>query len=601
MTILGISAFFHDSAACLLINGEIIAAAKEERFTRKKHFNGFPLKSVTYCLTEGEISMEQVDYIIFYEKPLLKLERQLKTFYQIAPNGFKQFVNAIRPILSKQIFLRKTLLKGLNKVDNFNRKSYQLLFSEHHLSHAASTFFTSKYNESVILTIDGVGEWCTTAIFKGEQNRIELLKEIHFPNSLGLFYSAFTYFLGYEINSGEYKLMGLAPYGNPESPSYKILKDKFLDQIIKIYDDGSIWLNPFYFSFTRTLKMVDSKRLSKLIGLAKREPDTRLSQAHCDLAHLVQELTEEIIFKLAKEAKRLSNSENLCLAGGVALNCVAVGKLLEKQLFKEIYLQPESGDAGGAIGCALVAQHIFLGQDRIVPDSYYGINLAYLGPSFTNQDISELNEKKLLKFEHFQEYSDLVKLVAEELSSGKIIGWFQGRMEFGPRALGNRSILADPRYMESLIRINSEIKKRELFRPLSPSILEENLTDFFETDRPDLYMSSISRIKKEIRKPLPDNYKSLNLIDKLKVERSNIQAVTHVDFTSRIQTVTKETNWRFWKLLVEFKQLTGFGVLLNTSFNTNGEPIVCTPKDAYETFVNSNLDLLVMNNFLYRK
>lgn len=599
--ILGISAFYHDSAAAITVDGEIIAAAQEERFTRKKHTEDFPVNAVKYCLEETGLSIDELDAVVFYDKPLLKFERLLETYYAFAPRGLRQFIMSIPIWLKEKMFLKKLLLEGLNEVEPFDKKKLKLLFPEHHMSHAASAFYPSPFKESAILTIDGVGEWATATIAKGQGNKIEMLKEMRFPHSVGLLYSAFTYFLGFRVNSGEYKLMGLAPYGNPKAEQTKKFIDQIKENIVDVKEDGSIWLNQDYFNYATGLKMINETKWEQLFGFNTVKPDGDIEQKHCNLAFAIQKVTEEIVIKMAKEAKRLTGSDNLCMSGGVALNCVANGKLLKENVFKEIYIQPASGDAGGSLGAALTAHYMYFENRRDktqMPDSMKG---SYLGPEFSDKEIHIALKKHKAVFQKYDSFDELCDTVAELMDKGNIIGWFQGRMEFGPRALGNRSILADARNKEMQKKLNLKIKYREGFRPFAPSVLAENVSEYFELDTTSPYMLLVADVKKERRKNLPDNYFELDLWDRLYMSRSDLQSITHLDFSARVQTVHKETNERYWKLINAFKQKTGYGVVVNTSFNVRGEPVVCTPEDAYKCFMRTEMDYLILNNFFIQK
>lgn len=599
--ILGISAFYHDSAAAITVDGEIIAAAQEERFTRKKHTEDFPINAVKYCLEETGLSINELDAVVFYDKPLLKFERLLETYYAFVPRGLRQFIMSIPIWLKEKMFLKKLLFEGLNEVETFDKKKLKLLFPEHHMSHAASAFYPSPFKESAILTIDGVGEWATATIAKGEGNKIEMLKEMRFPHSVGLLYSAFTYFLGFRVNSGEYKLMGLAPYGNPKAEKTKKFIDQIKENIVDIKEDGSIWLNQDYFNYATGLKMINETKWEQLFGFKTLKPDGDIEQKHCNLAFAIQLVTEEIIIKMAKEAKRLTGSDYLCMSGGVALNCVANGKLLKENIFKEIYIQPASGDAGGSLGAALTAHYMYFENQRDnteMPDSMKG---SYLGPEFSDKEIYIALKKHKAVFQKYDSFDELCDTVAELMDKGNIIGWFQGRMEFGPRALGNRSILADARNKEMQKKLNLKIKYREGFRPFAPSVLAENVSEYFELDTISPYMLLVANVKKERRKNLPDNYFELDLWDRLYMERSDLQSITHLDFSARVQTVHKKTNERYWKLINAFNQKTGYAVVVNTSFNVRGEPVVCTPEDAYRCFMRTEMDYLIVNNFLMQK
>ena len=599
--ILGISAFYHDSAAALTVDGKVLAAAQEERFTRIKHTPDFPVNAIKYCLEEGGFSIDELDAIVFYDKPLLKFERLLETYYTFAPKGLLSFLKAIPIWLNEKMFLKKLIFDGLKEVEKYERKKVKLLFSSHHLSHAASAFFVSPYKESATLTIDGVGEWNTTTIGFGSGNKIEIKKELNFPHSVGLLYSSFTYFLGFTVNSGEYKLMGLAPYGNPNSKQTKEFVKIIKKNLVDIKEDGSIWLDQKYYNYATGLKMIREKKWTELFSLPTRKPEADIEQHHCNLAMAIQQVTEEIVIKMAKEAKRITNSENLCLSGGVALNCVANGKLLKEKIFKNIYIQPAAGDAGGALGAALAVNYMYFDRERKVNEVNDKMFGSYLGPDYSSKEIELMNRKVKAVYKKYDDTSELYKFIASKISEGNVVGWFQGRMEFGPRALGNRSILGDARNPEMQKKLNLKIKYREGFRPFAPSVLNEDTKKFFDLDFASPYMLLVAPIKKEKRKKLPNNYFELPLWKRLYVERSEVQSITHLDFSARVQTVHKETNLRYWELINEFKNQTGYGLVVNTSFNVRGEPIVCAPKDAYRCFMSTEMDYLVINDFVYCK
>ncbi len=599
--ILGISAFYHDSAAAIVVNGEIIAAAQEERFTRKKHTEDFPINAIKYCLEETGLNIDELDAVVFYDKPLLKFERLLETYYAFAPRGLQQFIISIPVWLKEKMFLKKLLLEGLKEAGPFDKKKLKLLFPEHHMSHAGSAFYPSPFKESAILTIDGVGEWATATIALGSGNNIEMLKEMRFPHSVGLLYSAFTYFLGFRVNSGEYKLMGLAPYGNPHSEQTTKFIKLIKENIVDIKEDGSIWLNQNYFKYATGLKMINESKWESLFGFKAVKPESDIEQKHCNLAYAIQNVTEEIVLKMAKEAKKLTGSDYLCLSGGVALNCVANGKLLKENLFKEIYIQPASGDAGGSLGAALTAHYMYFENARDVVERHDSMKGSYLGPDFSDKEINTALKKNKAVYEKYESFDQVCRTVAELLNDGNVIGWFQGKMEFGPRALGNRSILADARNKEMQRILNIKIKYREGFRPFAPSVLAEDVKDYFDMTSISPYMLLVADVKKERRKELPENYFELDLWDRLYFDRSDLQSITHLDFSARVQTVHKETNERYWKLINAFKQKTGYAVLVNTSFNVRGEPVVCSPEDAYKCFMRTEMDYLVINNFLLEK
>jgi carbamoyltransferase len=601
MKILGISAFYHDSAAALLIDGNIVAAAQEERFTRKKHTPVFPVNSIKYCLEEAGCSIDELNAVVFYDKPLLKFERLLETYYAFAPKGLASFLTAIPVWVKEKMFLKKMLFDGLAMIEKFDKKKLNLLFPEHHLSHAASAFYSSPYQEAAILTIDGVGEWATASICHGKDNKIKMLKEMRFPHSVGLLYSAFTYYLGFRVNSGEYKLMGLAPYGNQNSKKTIEYINLIKEHIVSIKDDGSIWLNQDYFNYATGLKMVNNKKWEKLFGFSVLNTDGKIEQKHCNLAYAIQKITEEIVIKMSREAQRITNSDYLCMAGGVALNCVANGKLLHEKIFKDIFIQPAAGDAGGALGAAQIAHYMYFEQKRTISRDRDGMQGAYLGPSFSDKEAVTTFKKHKAVFRKSDNFVKLCEEISDLIEKGNVVGWFQGRMEYGPRALGNRSILADARNIEMQKKLNLKIKYREGFRPFAPSVLFESSQEFFDLPVASPYMLLIANVKEERRKKLPSNYSDLELWEKLYYVRSDVQSITHLDFSARIQTVHKETNLKYWQLINTFKEKTGYGLLVNTSFNVRGEPIVCTPEDAYKCFMRTEMDYLVVNEFLLKK
>ncbi len=600
MKILGISAFYHDSAAALVVDGKIVAAAQEERFTRKKHDSSFPLNAIKFCLHHEALNISKLDAIVFYDKPLLKFERLLETYYGFAPKGVESFVTAIPVWIKEKLFLKKIIHDELAKIDGYEKKTAKLLFPEHHLSHSASAFYPSPFEEAAILTIDGVGEWATASISYGKGNSITNIKELHFPHSLGLLYSAFTYFLGFAVNSGEYKLMGLAPYGIPESNDVKRFVKTIKSKLIEINKDGSVWLNQTYFNYSTGLKMVKEKKWEKLFGFSRRSPESKIEQHHSNLALAIQIITEEVLILMAKEAQRVTGSKNICLAGGVALNCVGNGKLLRSGIFERMFIQPAAGDAGGAVGAALAACYLVFEKERKVvsPDGMEG---AYLGPDF-NEDIIEHTAKSYeAKFSKIEDFKQLSEKVARLLADGNVIGWFQGRMEFGPRALGNRSILGDARNSEMQLKLNLKIKYRESFRPFAPSVLDEDCNEYFELENSSPYMLLVANVREKHRNKTPENYYDLPLMERLYFQRSDVPAITHIDYSARIQTVHRETNPKYHRLISEFKKLTGKGVIVNTSFNVRGEPIVCTPQDAYKCFMRTEMDYLVIGNYLFDK
>jgi carbamoyltransferase len=589
--ILGISAFYHDSAAALLEDGRIVAAAQEERFTRKKHDARFPLHAIRYCLTEGGIALGDLDRVVFYDKPFVKFERLLETYLSFAPRGYRTFRMAIPLWLREKLFLKDLLLKELRKISGNGKWNEELLFSEHHLSHAASAFFPSPFDEAIVLTMDGVGEWATTSAAIGKGNSLEVQKEIHFPHSLGFLYSAFTYYTGFKVNSGEYKVMGLAPYGEPK------YKDKILEHLIDVKADGSFRLNMSYFDFCTGLTMT-SQRFHDLFGGPPRKPDQPLTPYHMDLAASIQAVTEEIVLRLTRSLCEETGIRNLCLAGGVALNCVANGKVLRDACCDRIWIQPAAGDAGGALGAALAGYHLQLGRARTANgDAMKG---SFLGPAFTQREIEDRLTRCGARFEVLAD-SALIATGAEDLARSKALGWFQGRMEFGPRALGNRSILGDPRSPGMQKTLNLKIKYRESFRPFAPSVLRERVSDWFELDCDSPYMLLVADVVRSRRREMTQEEKQLFGIDKLNVPRSEIPAVTHVDYSARVQTVHEDTNPRYHALLSAFERKTGCPVLVNTSFNVRGEPIVCTPEDAFRCFMGSELDALAAGNCYLRK
>ena len=591
-SILGISAFYHDSAAALIIDGKIIAAAQEERFSRKKHDARYPFHAVEYVLKESKLNLNQIDHIVFFEKPFLKFERLLETYMAFAPRGFKSFSFSMPIWLREKLFQKKFLFDKLKLHDENFDEIKKINFSEHHYSHAASAFYPSPFKEAVILTLDGVGEWATTTVAIGDKNKLEIIKEIHFPHSLGLLYSAFTYYIGFKVNSGEYKLMGLAPYGKP------VFKDLILDKLLDLKADGSFKLNMKYFSFATGLTMTNNK-FSKLFGNPAREAENDLlKEFHMNIAASIQAVTEEIVLRLTKSISKDYNLKNLCLAGGVALNCVANGKILKEKIFENIWIQPAAGDAGGSLGAALAYWHHELKMPR--NDYKDQMKGSYLGPKLENNLIED--KLKYLKANYKkQNPSEIILITAKELSKEKTVGWFQGRMEFGPRALGGRSILADPRSEKMQKELNLKIKFRESFRPFAPSILREDVSDWFDLDSDSPYMLLVADIKKEKQIKMTDKDESLFGIEKLNVKRSNIPAVTHVDYSARIQTVHEETNPKYYQLIKEFKKITNCPVLVNTSFNVRGEPIVCSVEDAFNCFMGTNLDILVIEDFILFK
>ena len=591
-SILGISAFYHDSAAALIKDGKIVAAAQEERFSRKKHDPRYPYNAIQYVLKEGKINLNNVDHIVFFEKPFLKFERLLETYMAFAPRGFKSFSLSMPIWLREKLFQKKYLFNKLQQHDENFCDINKIKFSEHHYSHAASAFYPSPFKEAIILTLDGVGEWATTTVAIGDKNNLQILKEIHFPHSLGLLYSAFTYYTGFKVNSGEYKLMGLAPYGKP------IFKDLIIDKLLDLKIDGSFKLDMSYFNYATGLTMTNSK-FSKLFGENVRDPKKDLlTQFHMNIAASIQAVTEEIVLRITKSISQKYKIKNLCLAGGVALNCVANGKILKEKIFENIWIQPAAGDAGGSLGAALAYWHHELGKPREeIKDQMHG---SYLGPRFENDQIESKLKSLNAKYQKYSE-DETISLTAKELAKEKTIGWFQGRMEFGPRALGGRSILADPRSERMQKQLNLKIKFRESFRPFAPSVLREDVNEWFELDNDSPYMLLVADVKKNKQIKMKTEDENLFGIEKLNVKRSSIPAITHVDYSARIQTVHKETNPRYYNLIKEFKKNTNCSVLVNTSFNVRGEPIVCSVEDAFNCFMGTNLDVLVIEDFILFK
>tara|TARA_Y100000590_G_scaffold217297_1_gene246055 strand:+ start:1056 stop:2897 length:1842 start_codon:yes stop_codon:yes gene_type:complete len=593
-SILGISAFYHDSAAALIIDGEIVSAVQEERFSRKKHDARYPHNAIQFVLNHSNLKLSEIDHIVFFEKPFLKFERLLETYLAFAPKGFASFSMSMPIWLREKLFQKKFLFDKLKEHDqNFNDIN-KINFSEHHYSHAASAFYPSPFREAVILTLDGVGEWATTTIAIGKENRITMLKEIHFPHSIGLLYSAFTYYTGFKVNSGEYKVMGLAPYGRPK------YKDLIIKELIDLKEDGSFRLNMKYFNYATGLTMTNEK-FSKLFGQKARNPEKDLlTQFHMDIASSIQAVTEEIVLRLAISISKETGIKNLCMAGGVALNCVANGKILKKNVFKNIWFQPAAGDAGGSLGAALAFWHQELNNKRKIASSGDDMKGSYLGPLFSENQIENALKSLGAKYEK-QNEENLINTIANELKNEKTIGWFQGRMEFGPRALGARSIIADPRSDKMQKELNLKVKFRESFRPFAPSVLREDVSDWFDLNSDSPYMLLVADVKKNIQIPMSEKDQKLFGIEKLNIKRSSIPAVTHVDYSARIQTVHKETNPKYYKLLKKFKEITGCPLLVNTSFNVRGEPIVCSIEDSFRCFMGTNLDILVCENFILYK
>ena len=591
--ILGISAFYHDSAAAIIHNGNIIAAAQEERFSRKKHDSRYPKNAVNFVLDFAKINLSQVDHIVFYEKPFLKFERLLETYVAFAPKGFASFSRAMPIWLREKLFQKKMIMDCLKEHDKNFKDENKILFSEHHLSHAASAFYPSPFENAVILTADGVGEWATTTVAIGDKNKLEIKKELHFPHSLGLLYSAFTYYTGFKVNSGEYKLMGLAPYGNPK------YTEQILNNLIDLKEDGTFMLDQKYFNYSTGLTMTNN-HFDKLFGQPPRKPDTdKITQFHMDIASSIQNVTEKIMLMLAKSLREEYNIPNLCLAGGVALNCVANGKILKEKIFENIWVQPAAGDAGGSLGAALAYWHIDLNKERL-NSNIDNMKGSYLGNHFSDDEIKTTLNYIGAEFTEMSE-EEIIEKTANEISNEKAIGWFQGRMEFGPRALGNRSILGDPRSDKMQKNLNLKVKFRESFRPFAPSVLKEEVSSWFEISTDSPYMLFVANIKKKKTQEMSDDEKKLFGIDLLNIKRSEIPAVTHVDYSARVQTVYEETNNKYYKLIKKFKEITNCPVLINTSFNIRGEPIVNTPQDAFNCFMGTELDILVIGNCYLEK
>jgi carbamoyltransferase len=592
MKILGISAFYHDSAAALVADGAIVAAAQQERFTRKKHDPGFPHEAIAYCLSEGGLRVEDLDYVVFYDKPFLKFDRLIETYLAFAPRGFQSFRMAMPLWIREKLFQKSLLTKEMRRFGSHFDES-RLLFTEHHLSHAASAFYPSPFGEAVVLTMDGVGEWATTSMGVGRGNELEILKEIFFPHSLGLLYSAFTYYTGFKVNSGEYKVMGLAPYGVPK------YKQKILDHLISLKPDGSFHLNMEYFDYCSGLKMTNGE-FDRLFGESARRPEQPLTQFHMDIAASVQAVLDDVVLRLTRSLAAETGLKNLCMAGGVALNCVANGKVLRDGHFDRIWVQPAAGDAGGALGAALAAHYLFRKQQRYIPGSLDAMSGSFLGPSYSQHEIEERLSAEGAHFTVVDE-SALIKECVTGLIEGKAVGWFQGRMEFGPRALGARSILGDARSPKMQSLLNLKVKYRESFRPFAPSVLRESVAEWFELDTDSPYMLLIADVLKSHRRDMSPEEQELFGIDKLNVPRSDIPAVTHVDYSARIQTVHEETNRLYHALIAEFYKRTGCPVIVNTSFNVRGEPIVCTPEDALRCFLGTEIEMLAIGNCILRK
>jgi len=600
--ILGISAFYHDSAAAILVDGEVVAAAHEERFSRKKHDATFPDHAVRYVLKESGLDIEDLTAIAFYDKPYLKFERLLETYHAFAPRGLKSFMTAMPVWIKEKLFMKRMLWEEIEAVAGHKlKRKPKLLFPEHHLSHAASAFYPSPFEEAAILTVDGVGEWATSTIGYGKGKDIKILRELYFPHSLGLLYSAFTYYCGFRVNSGEYKLMGLAPYGNKGSERVKKYKQTILDELVDIREDGSILLNMDQFAYATGLRMVDDAKWNKLFDLPRREGESELTQQYMDLALAIQEVTEEVVLRLAKTAKELTGARYLVMAGGVALNCVANGKLLRAGVFDDIWIHPAAGDAGGALGAAYVTEYLWNGGERKPRNGKDEMRGSLLGPKYDHEDVERVCRKYGAPGKRYDDFDELCLEASKHMADGQVVGWFQGRLEWGPRALGNRSILGDARHPEMQKRLNLKIKYREGFRPFAPSVLVEDMQEYFALDKPSPYMLLVAPVQEKRWNPLPDNYDDMEMYERLYILRSDIPAVTHVDYSARIQTVHKDTNERYWRLIDTFKKHTGFGVIVNTSFNVRGEPIVCTPEDAYRCFMRTEMDYLVMGDYLFSK
>lgn len=596
--ILGISAYYHDSAAALLVDGHVVAAGQEERFTRKKHDSSFPIHACRYVLEEAGLNYGDLAAVAFYDKPFLKFERLLETYHAFAPRGLRSFLSAIPVWIKEKLFMKRLLAEQLKELGDARVPIY---YPEHHLSHAASAFYPSPFADAAILTIDGVGEWATTTIGHGQGKEIEILKELQFPHSVGLLYSAFTYYTGFAVNSGEYKLMGLAPYGNPLSPRTQEFVKKITTELVDIRDDGSVVLNMAYFDYATGLKMVNEQKWLELFGLPRRTPESEISQPYMDMALAIQQVTEDIVLRLARTAKALTGSKYLVLAGGVALNCVANGKILKANVFDDLWIQPAAGDAGGAVGAAYAVWHIHDGHERGALQRRDAMQGSYLGPEFSDKEISRSLGKYDAKMRHYDDFQRLARDVAEKLANGHVVGWFQGRMEFGPRALGNRSILGDARNPEMQKKLNLKIKYREGFRPFAPSVLEEDIAEYFDLDRESPYMLLVTPVRADKQNPWPAGYLDKPLYERLYFLRSDLPAITHIDYSARIQSVSRETNPHYWTLISEFKKQTGYGVIVNTSFNVRGEPIVCTPDDAYRCFMRTEMDFLVLGNYVLDK
>ena len=596
--ILGISAFYHDSAAALIIDGKIIAAAQEERFTRIKHDASFPAKAVHYVLEEAGLDINELTAIAFYDKPLLKFERLLETYHAFSPAGLASFIAAIPVWIKEKLFIKRNLRRQLGLKAG---SKMPILFPEHHLSHAASAYYPSPFEEAAILTIDGVGEWSTTTICKGNNSQITVLRDLYFPHSVGLLYSAFTYYLGFKVNSGEYKLMGLAPYGHAQAQETIEYREKIFASLVDMREDGSILLKMEYFHFATGLTMTNDRKWENLFGIGRRLPEAPIGQAHMNLALAAQLVVEEIVLLLAKTAQQLTGSRNLVMAGGVALNCVANTKIALSGIFDQIWIQPAAGDAGGALGAALAAYHIGYEHTKITNAGSDLMQFSYLGPSFSDKEINKLVNKYQARTHRYEVFEELTAFVSAKISKGKVVGWFQGRMEFGPRALGNRSILGDPRNPAMQKLMNESIKFREGFRPFAPSVLEEDASLYFEMKAASPYMLFVYPLNDVLKLPEPAGYADMNMYERLYHLRSSVPAITHIDYSARVQTVSKTGNPRFWQLIKDFKAITGCSMLINTSFNQRGEPVVCTPDDAFRCFMNTEMDLLVVGDYLFEK
>ena len=596
--ILGISAYYHDSAAVLLVDGKIVAAAHEERFSRIKHDSGFPSHAAAYVLREGGLNIADLEAVAFYDKPYLKFERLLETYNGFAPAGLRSFLSAIPVWIKEKLFMRSMLREAIAKLGPGSPK---MLFPEHHLSHAASAFYPSPFDRAAILTIDGVGEWATTTIGLGENASIRILKEQQFPHSLGLLYTAFTAYCGFKVNSGEYKLMGLAPYGDGDMELVERLKKAICDGLVDIREDGSLLLNMEYFDYATGLRMYKRDKWEKLLGIPPRDAESEIGQEYMALALAIQQVTEDIVLKLARTARELTGCDNLVMAGGVALNCVANGLLIRSGIFKNVWIQPASGDSGGALGAAQAAWHIWGGNERPSPNGIDAMQGSYLGPEFSRNDILRVARRFDAPYTEYTNLEELYSTVAQHLADGAVVGWFQGRMEYGPRALGDRSILGDPRRPEMQKKLNLKIKFREGFRPFAPSVLEEYCAEWFDLDAKSPYMLVCAPVAQKHRTQLPENVRELPLYDRLYLQRSTVPAITHVDWSARIQSVSRSTNPRYWGLIDTFRREQGCPMVVNTSFNVRGEPIVCTPMDAYTCFMRTEMDFLVLGDMIFDK